>query len=179
MSLIGVSGYAGAGKDTFANVLVQKYGFERIAFADLLKQVVYTLNPIVDPIVGFRVHDFVDDYGWDYAKQNVPEIRRLLQRMGTEAGRDILGQDIWVDAVFNNMGSGDYCISDMRFPNEAQRVVDNNGVTVRIIRDGIIPANNHPGEVALDNWDFDYIVYNNHGIDNLEEMADKILNKVG
>lgn len=176
MKLVGISGYAQSGKDTFAQVLVQNYGFTRMAFADLLRQVLYTLNPIVDPIVGFRVHDFVDDYGWDYAKQNVPEIRRLLQRMGTEAGRDLLGEDLWVNAAFATMNpSLDYCIPDMRFPNEAARVVDNGGITVRINREGIVPVNNHPGEVALDNWSFDYVVDNNSTIDYLEEVADSIV----
>lgn len=175
--LIGISGYARSGKDTFAGFLVQDHGFKKIAFADLLKEVVYVLNPIVDPIVGFRVNDFVDDYGWDYAKENVPEIRKLLQRMGTEAGRNLLGEDIWVDAAFRNMESGtDYCISDMRFPNEAQRIVDNKGLTVRINRTGVGPINNHWGEIALDDWSFDHIVNNDSNLDYLREIADKIIN---
>lgn len=174
--IIGIGGYARTGKDTFAQFLVQNHGFKRIAFADLLKEVVYTLNPIVDPIIGFRVNDFVDDYGWDYAKENVPEIRRLLQRMGTEAGRELLGEDIWVDAAFRNMEENEnYCIPDMRFPNEAQRIIDNGGLTVRINREGIGPVNNHWGEVALDDWRFDYVINNDGDLDFLREMADKVV----
>lgn len=175
--IIGIAGYAQSGKDTFAQVLVENFNFERVAFADLLKQSLYILNPIVDPIVGFRVTDFVDGYGWEYAKTEVPEVRRLLQRLGTEVGRETLGPDIWLDAVFANMvPNGNYCISDMRFHNEAHRVVSVGGVTVRINRDGIGPANGHWGEVALDDWKFDHVVENNSDLDYLRAVADNIVN---
>lgn len=173
--LIGINGYARSGKDTVANFLVQDHGFVRIAFADLLKQALYKLNPIVDPIVGFRVNDLVDDYGREKAKE-LPEVRQLLQRLGTEVGRDMLGADIWVDAAFAQMSSDtDYCISDMRFWNEATRIVNNGGITVRINRRGVGPANNHPGEVALDSWHFDYILENDRDLDYLRVLTDKIV----
>lgn len=39
-NIIGISGHAGAGKDTFASVLVERYGFVRMAFADKLKEII-------------------------------------------------------------------------------------------------------------------------------------------
>ncbi len=43
-----------------------------------------------------RVRDLVDDIGWDKAKVQYPEIRELLQRMGTEVGRALYGESFWV-----------------------------------------------------------------------------------
>lgn len=176
--LIGISGYAQSGKDTFANVLVKNHGFTRVAFAELLKESLYVLDPIVDQW-GNRVSALVDEYGWDRCKQIFPEMRFLLQRMGTEVGRQLLHENLWVDAAFNKLDlkNGHYCVSDMRFPNEALRIVDNDGLTVRMNRDGVGPANAHPGEVALDNWSFDYVVENNQGIQYLEQVASDILHK--
>lgn len=37
MKVVAVSGWAGSGKDTLANLLIEKYGFKRIGFADPLK----------------------------------------------------------------------------------------------------------------------------------------------
>lgn len=45
--LIGLSGWATSGKDETANVLVRLYGYERIAFADKLKEFVKAIDPIV------------------------------------------------------------------------------------------------------------------------------------
>jgi hypothetical protein len=82
---------------------------------------------------------------------------------------------VWVNAVFGSLNPGiDYCIPDMRFPNEAQRVVDNGGLTIRINRCGIVPVNNHPGEIALDGWDFDYVVENDSDIAYLKQIAEDI-----
>ena len=46
--IIGISGYATAGKDTIGEILVENHGFRRIAFADKLREVLLALNPIVD-----------------------------------------------------------------------------------------------------------------------------------
>ena len=51
-NVIGLTGYAGSGKDTLANILVEEYGFTRIAFADKTKEFLYDLNPGI----GFTGH---------------------------------------------------------------------------------------------------------------------------
>ena len=45
--IIGLSGYAQSGKDTVAKVLIEEYGFTRIAFADKIREFLYDLNPQV------------------------------------------------------------------------------------------------------------------------------------
>jgi len=82
--IIGLSGRAGSGKDEVAKVLVDLYGYKRIAFADAIRDALYELNPLVSDRI--RVADLVDEYGWDFAKKNF-EVRRLLQVFGTEVGR--------------------------------------------------------------------------------------------
>lgn len=63
--IIGLSGYARSGKDTVASFLVSEYAFERISFADPIRDILYALNPSVD---GESLISMVDNYGWEIAK---------------------------------------------------------------------------------------------------------------
>lgn len=183
--IIGLSGYAQSGKDTIGSFLVKEHGFTRFAFADALKEVVYRLNPVAvqqaDGVseMPLRVAHLVDSLGWEEAKKE-PEVRRLLQVMGTEAGRQVLGENIWVDTVLNQVGDQDAVITDCRFPNEAQAVKDRGGFVVRVIRDGVDAVNAHPSETSLDDWPFDTWFKNGAPLDStgplVAEMYDHLKN---
>lgn len=170
--LLGLSGYARAGKDTAANVLVGALGFERVAFADVLREAVYTLNPYVAPWQDLQ--SLVNEGGWEALKDpSCPkdtreEVRRLLQVMGTEVGRRMFGEDIWVDTLFSRLDpEKDYVISDCRFPNEAAKVKSNHGYVIRINRMGTEPINGHASETALDGYVFDAQFANDGSLEDL------------
>lgn len=188
--LVGLTGYAGAGKDEIGKILITK-GFHRLAFADKVRDCLYALNPYVpilkgevDPgplIVGKkrrqtvlfrRVAEIVDDLGWDDAKQN-PEIRVLLQRMGTDVGRKIIGPDVWVHALQRDFDSHqDIVVTDVRFPNEAE-VIDNSGGYVwRVDRPGVGPANDHESERYIPEIPVEYVVENSG---TLEDLKDRVM----
>lgn len=181
MEIIGLSGYARSGKDEAAKVLVEEFGFTRVAFADKLRDFLYALNPIVmqksatDPLLKkvtatWTVQEVIDVHGWDGYKETVfgPEIRRLLQRLGTEAGRNTLWDSIWIDAALTGFPEdARLVVTDCRFPNEAEAIKDRGGVLWRITRKDVGPAVGadgkiHPSETSLDDWDFD-VTLNNKG----------------
>lgn len=181
--IIALSGYARSGKDEAAKVLVEEFGFTRVAFADKLREAVYQLNPIVkgvgrmddDPTY---VQDVIDEYGWDGYKSTPhgPEVRRLLQRMGTEVGRNTLWDSIWIDAAFKPYeGKGvDIVVTDARFPNEAKAVFLRDGEIWRVNRAGIGPAVSpdgsiHPSETSLDNWPFDRVLSNDGSLEHYHD----------
>lgn len=183
--IIGLSGYAQAGKDTLGAILVAQHGFRRVAFADKLRAMALALDPIVGAAMfgeTFRLSDLIDQGGWEEAKRS-PEVRRLLQRLGTEAGRDILGNDIWVNAALDQVNLDDpserIVITDCRFLNEAQAIRRTGGYVVRIERPGIKAVNAHPSETALDGFDFDNVVLNNKSPATLAETAKKLLVQLG
>ena len=184
MEIVGLSGYARSGKDEAAKVLVEEFGFTRVAFADKLREVLYALNPIVsfgvyenfhwDYSKNVHVQDVTDECGWDGYKETEhgPEIRRLLQRLGTEAGRQTLWDSIWVDAALTgHPEDARLVVTDCRFPNEAQAIKDRGGVVWRISREGVGPANSHPSETSLDDWNFDAWVDNNGTLDEYHEAV--------
>lgn len=138
--IIGVTGYAKHGKDSTGKILMEEFGFKRYAFADILKSMAMVLNPIIpDMTYTRRLYQLVQDQGWDEAKK-VPEVRRFLQVLGTEAVRDHIGEDAWVTALENQitedglLNSGKVVITDVRFPNEADWVHSIGGVLWRITR---------------------------------------------
>lgn len=74
-----------------------------------------------------------------------------------------------------------WIISDLRFPNEVQAVVDRQGITLRVerhdlMRLGYINKDTpHPSETALDDYKFDYVIHNNGTLDDLLEEVRKLL----
>jgi hypothetical protein len=124
--LVGLSGYAGSGKDTAAEILLAS-GYQRLGFADPLKELATRI-------------------GWDGHKDDVG--RKLLQDLGLGA-RDVLGDDVWVNALLAKV-SGPTVITDVRFANEVHAIHSHGGVVVRIVRPGCTPALGHISETGLD-----------------------------
>ena len=160
--ILAFTGFSQSGKDTIAQQFVRNLGYERIGFADSLKSILYALNPRVelfnDDFIGhWHIKNIVDDKGWDYAKKE-PEIRQLLQRLGTEGGRVALGEDIWVKTLFNSPHGARIVIPDVRFKNERDEIQRRGGKVIRIVRPGVGPVNDH----ASDKIDFevDFTVMN-------------------
>lgn len=192
--LIALSGYARAGKDTVADRLCDVHGWERLAFADLLRKCAEALNPIVG--VGLVDVTSVSDaepmyvpgnnlityqealatYGYDKSKELFPEFRGILQRLGTDVGRKLLSDNIWVDATLAQCESGtNYVFTDARFPNEAWAVANLGGKVVRVNRPGVAAVNDHPSETSLDDWPFDMVCDNDGTIEELNEWIDEHL----
>lgn len=105
--------------------------------------------------------------------------RELLQKLGTDALRDKLHPNVWINALFADYGCthsdhapdgldcSNWIITDCRFPNEAKAVKERGGVVVRINRTGIEAINAHPSETSLDTWGFDYVIDNDGDIEQL------------
>lgn len=180
MTVIGLSGYGRSGKDTVADYLVKSCAFQRIAYADALREMAQKLNPIIDAHVFQggeielrRYNDILDQIGYHEGK-NIPEFREFLQRLGTEAVRGVVGYNTWVDIAVRRMTEqgGDWVVTDVRFPNEAEAIREMGGGSVwRITRPGFGPANNHPSETSLDGYDFDLMILNDTDIPGLEQKA--------
>lgn len=189
MKLIGLTGYARSGKDTIGSRLVNEHGFVRVAFADAVRDATYTLNPQLsyDRDV-WTVQEIVDQHGWEWCKTHVPEIRRLLQVMGTEVGRGIFGESSWTDiavrkiAEYANVESlvvgvtAKVVVTDVRFANEADLIHDLGGQVWKVERSGFGPVNAHASEVL--DFEVDRIVDNNTDIKGLFSKVDALLRSI-
>lgn len=185
MEIIALSGFARVGKDEAAAVLVEEYGFVQVAFADKLREMLYQINPIVDiewymttvprPAHRWRVQDVIDLHGWSGYKETRfgDEIRRLLQTLGTEAGRQTLWDTIWIDAALTGLDQdAKVVVSDARFFNEFDAVRERGGRVWRIEREGIGPQSDHASEIEAISYPHFLRTIHNNG--TLEEYKDNV-----
>ena len=100
--------------------------------------------------------------------------RFLLQFIGTEIGRNMLGTNIWINALFNSIDVDPVnreelvIVSDSRFLNELRE----SKFSIRLTR-SVDNEDNHESETALDGHDiFDWTI-DNQNMD-LEELERKV-----
>lgn len=127
-----------------------------------IKKFAYKLKQIVSLLTGIDVADLEkqevkNSYlgnEWMIAGDPPMKVRELLQRLGTDALRDVIHPNVHVNALFadykligDNLLEGEvrkvreedliysnWIISDLRFPNEAQAVKDRGGLLIRVER---------------------------------------------
>lgn len=168
--VIGLTGYAQSGKDTLASILVERYGYRRVAFADAIREFIYEVNPMVACSPTGYLKDLVNLVGWDNAKQE-PQVRRLLQDLGV-AARKLIDEDIWVKVALRNVSPGDrVVITDVRFENEAKHISKLGGQLWRVKRPGVKAVNAHVSETQMDGYKVDQIFLNNGSIDDLKFLV--------
>jgi hypothetical protein len=173
--IIGLSGYAQSGKDTVANILVEKHGYTRVAFADPIRKLLYEMDPLIpkgygEGVINYRLQDLVDSYGWDKAKVEFPEVRRLLQELGVGA-RKLFGDTFWINEALYHVAPDDkVVVSDVRFENEAQWIQEFKGQIWRVKRMGTSAVNDHVSESDLDGYPVDQIFLNNGSVEDLEVL---------
>lgn len=176
-------------------------------FAGKLKQIAAIMLGV--PVEKFEDREFKNsklgaEWGHPYPKLRVedhtvlyhPTVREFLQQLGTEAIRNGLHQNAWVNALmseykdlrwvskaawdFETTGRFDpkddlpiypsWVITDVRFGNEAQAIKDRGGVVWTINRPGY-KGTGHESETALKNWPFDATIDNNDDLDHLETVV--------
>lgn len=171
MHIIGLSGKAGSGKDYIAVNILRKMGYYPISFAWHLK-----IN-----VIGRGLATYEDVF---HTKQ--PWVREMLQREGTELGRMVYGENVWVSSMYGWMrllsevwGIEKFVVGDVRFPNELEFLQSKGGWVLRVLAPNRVAASplteeqrQHSSETALDNvplGKFDGFILNDVGYESTLE----------
>ena len=177
--IVGLVGFIGAGKGTVRDTLVREYGYHGFAFADALKDAVATIFTWPrgllegDSNASRAFRERIDPW-WSHKLGYEVTPRLILQKMGTEACRHGIADNIWIAALEKRIhGYDDVIISDCRFPNEIDFVRSAGGVILRVKR-GKDPsteqlANLHISETAWLPYEPDICINNNGTIDDLKK----------
>ena len=186
INIIGISGRAGSGKDTVAEMIRKmlfKEHWEIKKFSGKLKKIASILTGI--PEYKFEDRKFKDSFlsnDWDYYtidwenfsfdgdENNVNEIkvkytvRDFLVTLGIKGLRcsvheDVLINALWID--YKNDYESKWIISDVRFLNEVKYIKENGGIVIRLTKNEDVKSSCR-SEIELDNFqtDFDYIIDN-------------------
>ncbi|MET9120008.1 hypothetical protein [Streptomyces sp. NPDC004528] len=174
--IIGLGGYAGAGKDTVANLLVEKYDYRSIAFGDAVRDVLEEMNPLIPtPYGAVNLQWVLKDVGWGVAKREYPEVRRLMQRLGGSV-REHVGVDAWVTAALRKAVGDRVVFTDVRHRNELGTIRRHGAVTIWIGRPNVGPLNSDVSENSLTSGDFHTQLINDG---SREDLALKVSGHMG
>lgn len=192
--IIGVSGKARAGKNVFAEFLA----------AELYKKTgdVYVLMAYADVLKKMAQNEF--DLSWEQLwgdEKEVEDKRYLTNRkvLGTNwpvywSGREIMqalgafyrsiDPLFWVKKLFRTADEKGYkniIITDVRYPNEVDPVLERGGYHIRIDRDieSKIHGKQHSSETSLDeDYKVDFHVKNSRTLDHLRNVAVNIVDAI-
>lgn len=174
--IIGLTGAAGAGKDTVRELLEQQ-DYRGMAFADPIRSMLGALLSHAGLGPSWMTER-------DLKERNLPHLgisyRELAQTLGTEWGRH-LHPDFWlrVASLFVEDWSADtrFVLSDVRFANEAAWVRQHVGQIWRIERPGLRPVRDHISERG--DIEADLVIRNHAGLDALQHQVQQALQGLG
>jgi|688.fasta_scaffold50222_7 hypothetical protein len=168
--IIGIVGVAGSGKTIVARHLVEVAGYRRLAFAAPLKRMLKAGLGLtdeqldgdhkqrVDPVLGSRTP------------------RYLMQTLGTEWGRRMVGPDVWSRVWTRDAAAmgGNIVADDVRFSNEADAIRALGGVVWRVHRPGLM-IDQHASERAGRRIEEDELIMNATSIPELIRSVDALI----
>ena len=161
-TLIGLTGYAGTGKDT-ARALLEEHGFHGFAFADPIKNMALALLESGGLDTRYLERRELKEEAIPFLGLSY---REIMQTLGTEWGR-ARSPDLWLRLASAHVATHMHCglsyfvVSDVRFLNEAAWVRKQGGTIWRIERDLAGPVREHVSESEQDQIKPDVTIHNN------------------
>jgi len=174
--LISLFGPQQVGKSTTADSMVETLGYTKLSFADPLYAMAAVLADM--SVKNLRKID-KEEPREEFEGQT---LRRVLQTLGTEWGRDIIGRELWCNTCLRKaealLDAGDkVVIDDCRFQNEYQGLRGLGAKFIRIVREDMPVEQSDPGhgsEVEWHSFKADGTVVNpSDGVVNWMQLAGK------
>ena len=158
------------GKDTVGDHLVEKYGFCKLSFAEPLKEAATMIFGFSHAQLNSQAGKAAIDPFWGFSP------RVALQKLGTEAVRNVFGRDTWVRAAerrlqqrqreherrsVGNESEPRIVFTDVRFHEEAKMIqrlggqvwrIDRLGITDKVVRGHLEMLDADGGLVPLPTW---------------------------
>ncbi len=177
--IIGFAGRKGSGKSAAA-VMLERTGFVRLSFAEpiraMLKVLLHHLH-YDDLVIDKLLREDKDTY----INMIKSSPRKLMQSLGTDWGRCMVDDELWLkiarQKMLNLSQSGrDIVFDDVRFENEASLIRSMGGVIYHIQRNcANLEYDGHPSEIGI-YLNRDDILIRNEG--TLQNLLDEIMTHV-
>lgn len=190
MTVVGLTGLAGAGKSTVAKYLVETYDYNLVSFAGPLKKMMRTLDPYIG-LEYVRWYQFwkrpkmlrLSDLLAIMSEAEIKtsrygaEYRRLLQSLGTDCIRAV-DPDFWVNAAVAQVADPhkNFVFDDVRFPNEAKAIKEMNPDGLwNVNRLGLSSVGGHISEQHAGHLGETIVLHNNTKIEELYASLDDLI----
>lgn len=171
MKILSLYGPQQAGKSEAAKAIATLPCWHRLSFAQ-------PLYDMMSALLGTNARKL--DKAAEYDALCGRTLREALQTLGTEWGRGMIGEMIWLNAMeralsrHREVGTAGVVIDDLRFRNEYEFIRNHGATIIRIEREGcMIPTLNqgHASEMDWHHFDHDWKIINDKSILSLADAA--------
>ena len=197
--LIGLTGKKNVGKDEVFRTIEeldthgQNIDVVRIAFADSMKRALASLFAVPYNIIEENKNSGEisleipgsgnQKYGYNdhHTDKYHITLRQAIQRFGTEVGRRHFGEDFWLDkALPPDLGPSCHkgkivVVTDVRFRNEAERIVKLGGHIWEVTRPDSDNGDSHSSESGIDPKLINGHINNDGSVEDLREKVREAL----
>ena len=200
--IIGLSGLAGSGKDSCANIIIKNHeNWVKTSFAKAMKDAVAGMYGLPRELLEGDTkesRDWREQPNEFWSSKLGAEItpRKILQTFGTQLVRTHVNENFWVYRLEYELEKlesegKNVLITDVRFPNEAEMIKEHGGQIWHVFcgeipewfilyRDhGIVPAGIHESEYKWAATTPDNVIHpSKKGLDLLEQMVEYTYKKL-
>ena len=202
MALIGISGKISSGKDTVGKIiriLTSSPHFTNEAVLDFLEKDSYKSDWQIKKFatIPTEIYKKITNIDFHSLSRTEKELERpnFIDFINNKV-KQVFGKDVWVKALMreyfcthsdhapHGIDCPDWIITDVRFINEAETILNKEGFLIRVNRefpvntDDLKPYDFEESETELDNFDkFNYVIDNNDSLENLIVKVKEILIK--
>jgi len=180
--VVGIVGPKQSGKSEIYKQLAITRGFVRHRFAGPLKAMMKAGFGLTDEELDGNLKEV------PCTKLGGRTPRWAQQSLGTEWGRELIHNDIWIMAWEATMpqvldDEGKLCgivADDVRFPNEVEAIRRHGGKLIAIQRPslGLVRTDTHASEAHAHTLEVDFRIVNGGSLEDLRQKIDEILSRL-
>lgn len=160
--IIGIVGAKGCGKSTLGSWLATEHHFKHLPLAKPIKDMLTFIGLTEDHLNGH-----LKEAPCHLLAGKTP--RHAMQTLGTEWGRKLISENIWLNLWRQQAASHPKIVcDDVRFANEVQAIKDMGGTIIRVRRpNGSEGSSNHESELYFSTLKADIEIVNDKDIPHL------------
>ncbi len=176
--IVAICGKKRSGKDTIADYISSRYGYDKVKFANVLKDLCKNAFNLSNYQVEYDGKDVVDTRYDKTPRQIMQYIGTDLMQFEMQKFMPKIGRLVWTTSLLESTKNKYIVISDMRFKHEAEEVLRYDPSAIILMVDRLACNNvidTHVSENATNDIPFNFYVKNDKGIEDLHKIVDDMM----
>lgn len=171
MNLIGIVGQKRSGKSTASQFFIHNRKARSFGFADPIRNMLRALG-----LTDRELYGDLKETPCDKLSGQTP--RYAMQRLGDEWGRFLMHPEFWIHRIDESIDFSDLLVcDDVRRQNEADFIKSKGGMTIKIIRPGLVSNDSHGSEIEVDSIVCDITILNDGTVTDMYHKLSQIANR--